>query len=155
MYIQTFPSRGRVLCIPIRMHTIFSCLLDQYNFLEHSLFYLRSRMSDFVTITTCLLAVSALLVTVEWFWPMAGLHRDYCLPRIIRPVLNGSGLFYQSLVAHLNSINRESDFWIDSHSHQVSKSSRSITNKWCMLFSSFDSPIGLVYIISNKGRLCI
>ena len=114
MYIQTFPSRGRMLCIPIRMHTIFSCLLDQYNFLEHSLFYLRSRMSDFVTITTCLLAVSALLVTVEWFWPMAGLHRDYCLPRIIRPVLNGSGLFYQSLVAHLNSINRASDFWIDS-----------------------------------------
>ena len=63
---------------------------------------------------TCI-AVSALLVTVEWFWPMAGLPREYCSPRIVRPVLNGSGLFYQSLVAHLNSINSESDFWIDSH----------------------------------------
>ena len=59
-----------------------------------------SRMSDFVTITTCLLAVSALVVTVEWFWPMAGLPCEYCSPRTARPVLNSSRLFYHSVVAH-------------------------------------------------------
>ena len=96
---------------------------------------------------TCI-QVCTLLVTLEWFWminnlctssecttghgwviltngwtnPVSTAHPE--LSGKFSIVLDCSRLFYKSLVAHLNSINSKSDFWIVSQqsvSHQVIK----------------------------------